>query len=240
MQEEMPEKKRPKITVTGKGNFKGTISGYYEITDGRMSQENGKLTMAVKDVVYKERKNAYKSTAVLTDCNGVRLAAGRDYEKTLLYTYAEDTEWIDSDGNVISRCAGDFVSADDIPEAGTVIRVTAQGKGFYAGEGTAEISADYRIVEADIARARVTVQAKEYRNGQPVTLTESDLKITISGNTEPLRYGIDYMIDESSYTKNVNKGKAAVTVRGIGNYGGEKKITYTIATKKLAWWKNLF
>ena len=84
------------------------------------------------------------------------------------------------------------------------------------------------------------MQAKEYRNGQPVTLTENDLKITISGNTEPLRYGIDYMIDENSYTKNVNKGKAAVTVRGIGNYGGEKKIAYTITTKKLAWWKNLF
>ena len=240
MQEEMPEKKRPKITVTGKGNFKGTISGYYEITDGRMSQENGKLTMAVKDVVYKKRKNAYKSAVVLTDCNGARLAAGRDYEKTLLYTYAEDTEWIDSDDNVITRYAGDFVAADDIPAGGTVIRVTAQGKGFYAGEGAAEISADYRIVEADIAKARVTVQAKEYRNGQPVTLTENDLKITISGNTEPLRYGIDYMIDENSYTKNVNKGKAAVTVRGIGNYGGEKKITYTITTKKLAWWKNLF
>lgn len=240
MQEEMQEKKRPKITITGKGNFKGNITGYFEITDGRMQQENGKLTMTVKDVVYKKRKNAYKSSAVLTDCNGVKLAAGRDYEKNLLYTYAEDTEWSDSDGNVISRCAGDFVAADDIPEAGTVIRVTAQGKGFYAGEGAAEISADYRIVAADIAKARIAVQTKEYRNGRPVTLTENDLKITISGSTEPLQYGVDYTIDESTYAKNVNKGKATVTVRGLGNYGGEKKITYTITTKKLSWWKNLF
>ncbi len=240
MQEELPEKKRPKITVTGKGNFRGSITGYFEITDGQMSPDNGKLTMTVRDVVYKKRKNAYKSVPVLTDCNGARLAAGRDYEKNLLYTYAEDTEWTDTDGNVISRNAGDFVAADDIPEAGTVIRVTAQGKGFYAGAGAAEISADYRIVAADIAKARVTVQTKEYRNGQPVTLTENDLKITVSGNTEPLQYGIDYTIDENTYTKNVNKGKATVTLRGLGNYGGEKKITYTIATKKLAWWKNLF
>ena len=114
-----------------------------------------------------------------------------------------------------------------------MIRVTAYGKGCYAGDGNAAISTVYRIVAADISKARVKVQAKEYRNGQPVTLNEEDLQLTISGSQEPLQYGVDYIIDESTYLKNQNKGKATVVIRGIGNYGGEKKITYTIGTKRL-------
>ncbi len=261
--EEMTEKKLPKIIVTGKGSFKGSITGYFTITDGAMTPGEGKskLTMTAKDVVYKNRKNAYKSSVILTDCNGARLAAGRDYEKTLVYTYVgDDTKKAYDSGVTLERPeevleddlkAGRFseaditagakelsgeeveVGPDDIPEVGTLIRVTAYGKGCYAGDGNASISAVYRIVAADISKARVKVQAKEYRNGRPVTLNEEDLQLTISGSQEPLQYGVDYIIDESTYLKNQNKGKATVVIRGIGNYGGEKKITYTIGTKRL-------
>lgn len=251
------EKNLPKITVTGKGNYKGSITGFFRITDGQMAQDNGKLTMTAKDVVYKNKKNAYKSSVALTDCNGARLSAGKDYDRNLAYTYAEDayvcvkdvTTGTKSVGNgrmdsydndVILKKAGEAVEANDIPQAGTKIRVTAHGTGFYAGDGEAEISAVYRIVQADIAKTKVKVQAKEYRNGKAVTLTEEDLVITISGSQEPLQYGTDYIIDETTYAKNQNKGKASVTVRGLGNYGGEKKITYTIGAKLLVWWKNLF
>ncbi len=261
--EEMTEKKLPKITVAGKGSFKGSLTGYFTITDGVMTPGEGKskLTMTAKDVVYKNRKNAYKSSVILTDCNGARLAAGRDYEKTLVYTYVgDDTKKAYDSGVTLERPeevleddlkAGRFseaditagakelsgeeveVGPDDIPEVGTLIRVTAYGKGCYAGDGNASISAVYRIVAADISKARVKVQAKEYRNGRPVTLNEEDLQLTISGSQEPLQYGVDYIIDESTYLKNQNKGKATVVIRGIGNYGGEKKITYTIGTKRL-------
>ena len=248
--------KLPKITVTGKGNFQGTITGFFEITDGQMAQDNGKLAMTAKDVVYKNKTNAYKGTVTLTDCNGAKLSAGKDYDRNLAYTYAEDayvyaerdgsdgnvgnTESKEYDDSVILRKAGSTVEANDIPTAGTAIRVTAHGTGFYAGDGAAEISAVYRIVKADISKAKARVQAKEYRNGHPVTLTEEDLEITMSGSTEPLQYGVDSTIDESTYAKNQNKGKAAVTIRGLGNYGGEKKVTFTIGAKLLVWWKNLF
>lgn len=261
--EEMAEKKLPKITITGKGSFKGTITGYFKITDGQMAQGNNKLTMTAKDIVYRKRKNAYKSSVVLTDCNGARLAAGKDYEKTLVYTYVDDSIKMKYDKGVISEQGAGLsyvdnslgtdtltgqeglingevpVGADDIPEVGTLIRVTAYGKGCYAGDGTAAISTVYRIVAADISKARVKVQAKEYRNGQPVTLKEEDLQLTISGSQDSLQYGVDYVIDANTYTKNQNKGKATVIIRGLENYGGEKKISFTIGTKKLVWWKNL-
>ncbi|MDE6737902.1 MAG: Ig-like domain-containing protein [Lachnospiraceae bacterium] len=243
---ERDEKKLPKITITGKGNFKGTISGTYTITDGRLNQNNGKITMTVKDMVYKGRKNTYKSTVTLKDCNGSKLAAGKDYDRNLIYTYAESVSWNDADGNKIVRGAGDPVGAEDIPAAGTMIRVTAKGMGAYAGETSdseespATISAIYRIVEADIAKAKVTAKAQVYRNGRAITLTPEDLKITVSGNPNELVYGVDYVIDEDTYTNHTNKGKATVIIRGIGNYGGEKKITYTIGSKTLVWWRNLF
>ena len=236
--EEMTEKNLPKITVTGKGNFKGSITGFYTITDGRMTQDN-KLTMMAKDVVYKNKKNAYKGTVTLKDCSGSKLAAGKDYNKNLDYTYEEEVQLTGADGEIIYRKSGDLVEPNDIPPVGTVIRVTAHGIGFYAGDGGAKIFTIYRITAADISKTKVTAQAQVYRNGQYVTLTEDDLKVTVSGVTEPLKYGVDYTIDDRTYANNTNKGKATVIIRGLGNYGGEKKITYTIKAKTLAWWKNL-
>lgn len=274
--EEWNERKLPKLTITGRGNFKGSIVAYYTITDGRMAQDNGKLTMTAKDVVFQDKKGAYKSTITITDCNGAKLTAGKDYDRNLTYTYcAADTKQ-NSDGSVISAKSGvsmgeadiyageegtltgkaDIYAGEagtltgeenrpvgeaDIPEVGTLIRVTARGIGMYAGNGngTAELSATYRIVAADISRAKVTAQAQEYRNGQELTLTPEDLKVTMGGNPEPLVYGVDYEIVADTYANNRNKGKASVRIKGLGNYGGEKKITYTIGSKALVWWKNL-
>ena len=248
--EEFGQKKLPKITVTGKGNFKGTLTGDYTITDGRLEQDK-KVTMYAKDVVYQNRKNSFKGTVTLTDCSGVKLAAGRDYDRNLIYTYESDAEWTDSDGNVISRKKGELVQEEDIPGAGTVIRVTAQGIGAYAGTQRAKtdetaqdtaphISAVYRIVAADIGKAKVKAAPKEYYNGREVFLTQADLTVTMNGISEPLVYGRDYIIDTGTYNNNRNKGKANVTIRGLDNYGGEKKITYTINSKMVLWWKNLF
>ncbi len=82
------------------------------------------------------------------------------------------------------------------------------------------------------------MSAKVYQNGDAVTLTSDDIVVTL--NKEPLEYGTDYTIDASTYTNNTKKGKASVVLKGTGtNYGGEKKITFTIGSKALVWWKNL-
>ncbi|MBO5208746.1 MAG: Ig-like domain-containing protein [Lachnospiraceae bacterium] len=236
--ETMKANKLPTITITGKGNYKGKITGNFRITDGDMSDANGKIIMTAKDVVYKNKKNAYKTTVVLTDANGKKLQAGKDYEKTLIYTYAEDTFLCGTDGGIIVRNAGELVESTDIPDAGTTIKVTVKGKGAYAGgETQSELSTTYRITSADISKAKVKVSAKVYNNGRPVTLTEENLVITLNGAT--LKLGEDYVIDETTYTNNTKKGKATVVIKGTGNYGGTKKITFTIGSKTLVWWKNL-
>lgn len=236
----MAEKKLPKITITGKGNFKGKLSGTWRITDGQMSDENGKLTMTVNDVVYKKKKGAYKSSVTIKDVSGSKLAAGKDYEKNLVYTYEEETLLDGADGSVIVRSVGDMVEAADIVPAGTTIRVTAIGKGAYAGESEdgASISRTYRVVASNISGAKVKVASKSYLNGRAVTLEPENLTVTFKGVAEPLTYGVDYVIDEKTYANNIKKGKATVVIRGIGNYGGQKKITYTIGARKILWWKS--
>ena len=87
-----------------------------------------------------------------------------------------------------------------------------------------------------MSKAKVTVKPQIYQNGRKVTLTKDD--ITIRLNNTNLIYGIDYTIDETTYKNNTLKGSATVILRGIGdNYGGEKKITFQITSKKVEWWK---
>ena len=229
---EMEENKLPAFTITGKGSFKGKLTGTFTITDGRMKD---KVTMTAKDVVYREKKGAYKTKVVLRDVSGKTLAAGKDYDKNLVYAYEQDIEVKLPSGETVRRRVGDVVEDGDIPQAGTAIRVTAHGMGVYQGDGDAECSAVYRIVAADFTKVKVKTVKKTYQDGRPVKLTGEDLTLTMSGVAEPLVLGEDYTIKEETYVNHIKKGKAKVTLKGIGNYGGEKTITYTIGAKKL-WW----
>lgn len=235
---EMEEGKLPAFTLTGRGSFKGKLTGTFTITDGRMKD---KVTMTVKDVVYREKKGAYKTKAALRDVSGRTLAAGRDYDKNPEYTYdageegVEDIEVKLPGGETVWRKAGDPVAEEDIPQAGTAIRVTVRGMGAYQGEDDAVCSAVYRIAAADFAKVKVKAAAKTYQDGRPVVLTGEDLTLIMNGVAEPLVLGEDYMIKKETYVNHTKKGTAKVTLKGIGNYGGEKTITYTIGAKKL-WW----
>lgn len=234
---DLAENKLPSITVKGKGSFQGSLTGTWSITDGEFDTEN-KIQLSLKDVVYQNAPGKFKTTVTLTDANGAKLSAGKDYDKNVTYSYEEAVTVMTSDGTSTARGAGDLVGDSDIPDAGTSIRVTVKGIGAYEGNGNAAVSNTYRIVNADISKAKVSVSAKVYQNGDAVTLTSDDIVVTL--NKEPLEYGTDYTIDSSSYTNNTKKGKASVVLKGTGtNYGGEKKITFTIGSKALVWWKNL-
>ena len=125
---------------------------------------------------------------------------------------------------------GSEVKDTDIIPAGTEILVTVKAK---EGSGfTGELTGSYRIVQADISKvaAKVTDQ----------TFTGSAIKpgkeeITLTMKKVPLTAD-DYEI--VSYSNNVKKGTATVIIRGVGNYGGTKKITFKIKSKKVGflWW----
>lgn len=221
----LDEKKLPAITITGKGSFKGTLIGTWKITGSAFGGESDKVKLVLKDVVYKNAPNKHKTAVILADANGAKLSAGKDYDTNVTFSYAEGAD------------KGKEINPSDILDAGTKIQVKVTGKGAYDGE----ITGTYRIVRDDISKAKVSVKTKTYQNGSPVTLTPEDINVTIKtiNGEEKLEYGEEYTIDDDTYTGNLTKGRASVVIKGIGkNYGGEKKITFTIASKAILWNKS--
>lgn len=214
------DKKPPTVTVTGKGNFSGSVNLTFSI----VPQDISLCSIAANDVMANavSTKNPdgltgagkYKSTPVLTDKNGKKLAAGTDYKKQYVYT--------DENGNVIG-------SKDKIA-AGSILTVTVTGTGSYQGE----ISVSYRVLSAkkSVTSAKVSIKPEVKKNysGEPVTISKDDLIVKI-GNEE--LKASDYTI--VSYSNNLKKGTATVTIQGIGEYGGTKTIKFSIRPKTVSW-----
>ncbi len=218
------EKKLPSVTIKGKGNFTGTYKEVLPFTI--VAQDISRLTLTAADKVYQNKGNIYATKVTVTDLDGKVLNAGTDYEKTLLYTYKEDTTL--DDGTV--RTAGTVIDKKDIIPAGTVICVTVTPKGNYTGE---PLTGEYAIKTYDISGAAVTIPAQIY-TGKPITLDKNDPKqitVKVKGKVvDPDQFEI------VSYQNNVAKGTATVIIRGKDNYGGTKKVTFKINAKKFLWW----
>lgn len=204
-------KKKPLITVTGKKNFTGKRMIEFAIKKQNLEM----MQMMAPDMVENKSAGKFFSTPVLTDLNGKKLQKGKDYETQFIYE--------DVNGTILSK--------KDCPKAGAVIKVTVTGKGNY--EGTC--STTFRIIakNRNISSAKVTYNTKFYYTGEPVTLRKEDITVkmgkTVLSNDQ-------FEIIENSYVNNVKKGSAKVTIRGKGEYGGTKVISFSIASQSMKWW----
>ncbi|MCQ2519343.1 MAG: Ig-like domain-containing protein [Lachnospiraceae bacterium] len=222
----------PSYTITGRGNYKGSVKGYYSITDGDFGDES-KVSMTIKDVVYQKKAGVFASSPAIKDLDGKTLTVNKDY-KILSYTYKNDTIVTDVKGNEIQRNAGDEVDKRvDVVPVGTLLNVSVVGMKNYAGATETIRSITYRVCAYNISKTIVKVlNTKQYTYGKQVMLAGNDILITCDG--VELVEGVDYYIDASSYKNNTNKGKASVTVYAIEdnpNYCGSKSISFQIAPK---------
>lgn len=102
--------------------------------------------------------------------------------------------------------------------------VTVTGMGNYKGSATKQFS----IVAENSAVFDVSgVPAQETYSGLPI---EPEVTVWTTAHGATLTKGKDY---EVTYSDNVNAGTATVTVTGIGNYGGTRRVTFTIVPKDL-------
>ena len=117
-------------------------------------------------------------------------------------------------------------------KAGDTITVDIIGKGDYEGRTTVS----YRYISADknIGKAKAIKIAAQEFNGHEVTLGEKDLtNVLYTGSKSAPKYlvpGVDFVVE--SYQKNDKTGSAKVTLRGVGEYGGTKTVTFKIKAKK--------
>ncbi len=203
--------KEPAVTIKGKKNFKGSRKLTFSIGKKDISD----LIISAPDLEENKKSGKYMSVPVLTDKNGKKLKAGTDYEKSFDYT--------DENGRVLDKT--------DRPLAGSQLTVTVTGKGNYEGE----ISTGFRIIAQgrNISKAKVKLNRSIYYTGENITLAKKDLTITF-GKNSPLTEN-EYEI--IGYSNNRKKGTAKVIIRGKGEYGGTKQVSFRILPQMMAWWE---
>ncbi|MDE6364782.1 MAG: hypothetical protein K2L86_11090 [Lachnospiraceae bacterium] len=211
----------PCVVVNGKRCFKGKIPIYFTIT----TQELSRMMLVSGDRVYKPKSGIYQITPKLMDLDGKLLSAGKDFDKkSITYVYENDVLL----ENGVSKPAGSAVESTDVIPADTQIRITLDcGTG---GNYKGTFSGIYRIVKADIKSAKATIPKQIY-TGKEVVLDKSQITVKCSGVIlKPDEFEV------VRYDNNVKKGKASVTLRGTGNYGGIKTVKFDIGTKGFLWW----
>lgn len=207
----------PTVTITGKGNFTGSISATFKIENQNIAADG--LTLTASDKVYAKTKGNYTTSFSITDSDGKALKISTDYERNVVYSYTENVTLYDG----TLRLAGDIAGSNDIVPVGTIMRITATGKGYYDGQ----ISGTYRIVAGDISKASVRVY-NQYYTGDEIRPDKSQIEIKLNGI---ILSAEDYEI--VSYADNVNKGTAKLTINGVGDYGGTKTVNFRIDARTM-------
>ena len=210
-------KKKPSITVRGKGNFKGTKIKYFTIINKALDDAEFPVTITVSDKAVSDKAGKYKSAPFLTDADGKKLTAGKDYEKEIIYSLEDGTQLTNK-----SKVG-----------VGTSIKVKVTGKGAYYGE----LESVYCITERDFTKTKISIVPQIY-TGSEITLDEEDITVKIGKDT--LKFNTDYEIVETSYVGNIKKGMAKVTIKGKGSYGGMKTVKFRITAKNFAWFWRMF
>ncbi len=207
------------VVIKGKGNYKDVCSKAvtYEVATGKL----GRLKLDAADKTYLPKAGAFKTTVKIYDTDGKLLKAGTDYEKDLKYTYEDGSE----------------IKAGDVIPAKTILKVTATGKNNYQGtlEGT------YHVTTYPLSKAKISVKTKEY-TGSAIVLNDDDITVKIGGKQikaiDPETGEKNFEVISATYKNNVGKGKAQVTIRGLGNYGGTRTISFNIRARLFSdWWK---
>ncbi|MCR5789357.1 MAG: hypothetical protein K6G83_05645 [Lachnospiraceae bacterium] len=134
----------------------------------------------------------------------------------------------DTEGNKLQ--ARDYsVSAPKAPDENGVSSVTVTGLKNYTGTKT--VSFRYYKSNVSLGKAKVSgkLPAQQY-TGKKVTLPLESFKNILYVNGTALVPGKDFEV--ASYSGNIKKGTAKVTLRGLGDYAGMKTLSFKITAKQ--------
>lgn len=230
------------MTIRGKGCFTGTITYQYEVT---AASESDVYATAVDIAVPDQFKKLKTTVKVVERETGKALKAGTDYDKNVIY-YADAA-------CTTQITAENFTGLNLGVDSRVYAKVTLKADGCYAGAAGAapgEKVAVFRLYDKDkkvSVGSKFTVEVKTGetaggakigcdQKGNPIYTgkpIEPKVVVTPKGGGTPLVEGTDY---EVTYSSNVNKGKAAVTVTAVGGgYGGSKTVKFTIVPSDMSW-----
>lgn len=212
----------PTVKITGKGNYKNAISVPFAIEKKSFSD----VSITAADVVYQNKVNL-KPVIKITDTDGKLLVAGTDYDKNFVIKYAKDVtvaQVINKKTVYVVKEEGEIVDPKlDIIPVGAELTVTVKAINNYTGD----IEANFKYISADMSKATVSVKAQVY-TGREVKPNKDDITVKYGKTTLAKT---DYEI--IGYTKNVAKGTAQLTIKGVGNYGGIKTVPFVINSRSM-------
>ena len=107
----------------------------------------------------------------------------------------------------------------------TATGLTAGKKCSVCGTITLAQKVVAKLPQTSLKKAKFTLKAKTY-TGKAIKQS-----FTVKLGSKTLKKGKDYTV---SYKNNKKIGKATVTITGIGNYAGTKKVTFAINPKKVS------
>lgn len=204
----LPNKSKPQVIITGKGNYKGTItaeSAKFEIVKADLYH----MTVKATDMPYSPKAGNFAKTKVtLYDVNGKKLTAGQDYDKK--FTFYNVTDYFTASENInsmdlqtVASCniklqdKNDFEAELEKAEMGNSQKITLLDKEFDIPSAyqiicvkisereadqcnyTGNAYAFYRISASNIGKCTVKVNRTYVYNGTEQVLDQKDLVVTV-------------------------------------------------------------
>ncbi|MCR5250848.1 MAG: chitobiase/beta-hexosaminidase C-terminal domain-containing protein [Lachnospiraceae bacterium] len=194
-----------KMVIKGKGNFKGSRTESFEISEFYMDEVLGVTAYAgIK---------ADKVKVVITD------DAGNTIPASLL-----NVEVTGSDGDILGKTvlkAGDLITVN--------VKPSKKGSGLVSGEPSVSLKVGTNIGKASVS---ATSGFSVKYTGGPVTLSAEDFDKNIKVSYAGQKLVCDRDFEVIAYSNNVKKGSMTVTIRGIGDkYSGTKSFKVRIRGK---------
>ncbi|MCM1415943.1 MAG: InlB B-repeat-containing protein [bacterium] len=196
------------LTVTGQGNYTGSICKTVQVADKAHLMKNMTVTLG------RNQKNV--------------TFTGQAIELTASETASADAFTVKY-GELVLRPERDYtVSYQDNTKVGKA-KMTVTGTGMYAGSQTVT----FRIKGMAFSAGTVNVGGIENKAYTCGAWTQNQVVLTYIASGKRLVYGKDYTI---SYDKNVNKGTASMTFKGMetAGYSGSFKKTFKIAAADIS------
>jgi len=218
------DKEAPYLYITGMGNFAGNTKNTPVKFSIEESQINLTANIEVKDILFKNSKNNYIPSVVLTDrYSGKKLIKKSDYDAAFKYEIYDSNleKYKELETNQVTE--SDFSGKDRI-----YMRVTVSGIKNYSGT----ISEYYEIYKKNIATVMVDRIPDQIYTGkaiEPEIIIYEKVKSGVYYPIHPLNYDVEY-------ENNINKGTATVYIYGDREYGGVKKVTFKITSQHMQWW----
>ncbi|WP_026517743.1 leucine-rich repeat protein [Butyrivibrio sp. MC2021] len=199
------------VTVKGKGNYKGTLSKEFKVVKADIS----KCKVKAKDVAFKDKAGNFVTTFTVYDSDGVKLKAGTDYDKNVVYKKG---------GTALN-------SKEDKVSVGTYMAIEITGKGNYEGkvQGRYTVKSDLKSgKKKDISKVKFTVK-DYYYTGDNINPNEYD--IVARDGKKNLVFNQDYYI--LRYENNKHVGTGTIIIEGTGNYTGTTTVKFKIKPREI-------